>query len=106
MEHVINNLLNNAYKYSDSESVIHVEFEVQKEKVSITITDRGIGIPEEEQDQLFNSFFRASNTMSYPGTGLGLGIVKQFIDRHSGTVTINSKINQGCKVTVSLLKQQ
>lgn len=106
MEHVINNLLKNAYKYSDSESVIHVEFEVQKEKVSITITDRGIGIPEEEQDQLFNSFFRASNTMSYPGTGLGLGIVKQFIDRHSGTVTINSKINQGCKVTVSLLKQQ
>ncbi len=106
IEHVIHNLLNNAYKYSDSESPIVLDFEEQEEIVFITITDRGIGIPEDEQNQLFSSFFRASNTMSYPGTGLGLGIVKQFIDRHSGTVTINSQINQGCSVTVTLLKQQ
>jgi PAS domain S-box-containing protein len=106
MEHVIHNILNNAYKYSESESPIVLDFEELDESVNITITDRGIGIPIEEQNQLFSSFFRASNTMSYPGTGLGLGIVKQFIDRHSGTVTINSQINQGCSVTIKLLKQQ
>jgi signal transduction histidine kinase len=106
MEHVIHNILNNAYKYSDANSAIVLDFEEKEDNIAITITDSGIGIPEEEQSQLFSSFFRASNTMSYPGTGLGLGIVKQFIDLHSGTVTINSQINQGCSVTVTLLKQQ
>ena len=59
---------------------------------------------EEEQINLFSSFFRASNTISHHGTGLGLGIVKQFIEIHGGKVTIESKINQGCKVIITLPK--
>ena len=106
MEHVINNILHNAFKYSNSNSPIHIDFKNKKESISITVTDYGIGIPKKEQSQLFNSFFRASNTLSYPGSGLGLGIVKQFIDLHAGSVTIISEINQGCSVTITLLKHK
>ena len=76
----------------------------KNDSIQITVIDYGIGIPEEEQINLFSSFFRASNTISYHGTGLGLGIVKQFIEIHGGKVTIESKINQGCKVIITLPK--
>lgn len=105
MDHALNNILNNANKYSPKDSSISVELVDQEESILLTITDCGIGIPEEEQIHLFSSFFRASNTISYHGTGLGLGIVKQFIEIHNGNVIIESKINKGCKVIITLPKK-
>ncbi|MFM7015898.1 MAG: PAS domain S-box protein [Bacteroidota bacterium] len=104
LEHAINNVLNNANKYSPEESMIEVWLEEQINHIQLTVIDYGIGIPEEEQVHLFSSFFRASNTISHHGTGLGLGIVKQFIEIHDGNVMIESKINQGCKVIITLPK--
>jgi hypothetical protein len=104
MEHALNNILNNANKYSPKDSTIDIELADQDESIQLTITDYGIGIPEEEQIHLFSSFFRASNTISHHGTGLGLGIVKQFIEIHNGNVSIESKVNEGCKVMITIPK--
>jgi len=104
LEHAFNNILNNANKYSPKDTLINIELKDINDAIQITVIDYGIGIPEEEQINLFSSFFRASNTISHHGTGLGLGIVKQFIEIHGGKVTIESKINQGCKVIVTLPK--
>jgi PAS domain S-box-containing protein len=104
LEHAFNNVLNNANKYSPSDTFINIELKELHDTVQLSFIDYGIGIPEEEQIHLFSSFFRASNTISHHGTGLGLGIVKQFIEIHNGNVTINSKINQGCKVIINLPK--
>ena len=104
LEHAFNNILNNANKYSQKDTVINIEVTDLSDAIEITVIDYGIGIPEEEQIHLFSSFFRASNTISHHGTGLGLGIVKQFIEIHNGKVTIISKINEGCKVIINLPK--
>jgi PAS domain S-box-containing protein len=104
LEHAFSNILNNANKYSEKDTVINVEVVELSDDIEITVIDYGIGIPEEEQIHLFSSFFRASNTISHHGTGLGLGIVKQFIEIHNGEVNIESKINQGCKVIINLPK--
>jgi PAS domain S-box-containing protein len=104
LEHAFNNVLNNANKYSPSDTFINIELKELHDTVQLSFIDYGIGIPEEEQIHLFSSFFRASNTISHHGTGLGLGIVKQFIEIHNGKVTIESKINQGCKVIINLPK--
>ena len=104
LEHAFNNILNNANKYSPKDTFINIELKDINDSIQITVIDYGIGIPEEEQINLFSSFFRASNTISHHGTGLGLGIVKQFIEIHNGKVTIDSKINQGCKVIINLPK--
>ena len=104
LEHAINNILNNANKYSPKDTTIKIAIEESNHQLQIIVIDEGIGIPEEEQIHLFSSFFRASNTISHHGTGLGLGIVKQFIEIHNGNVVIESKINQGCKVIITLPK--
>ena len=104
LEHAFNNILNNANKYSEKDTLINVEVNELNDAIQIIVIDYGIGIPEEEQIHLFSSFFRASNTISHHGTGLGLGIVKQFIEIHNGKVNIESKINQGCKVIINLPK--
>jgi PAS domain S-box-containing protein len=105
LEHAFNNILNNANKYSPKDTLIKIDLTDSKDAIQLTVIDYGIGIPEEEQIHLFSSFFRASNTISHHGTGLGLGIVKQFIEIHNGKVTIESKINEGCKVIISLPKK-
>ncbi|MEN9331993.1 MAG: hypothetical protein RLZZ94_1083 [Bacteroidota bacterium] len=79
LEHAFNNILNNANKYSPKDTLIKIDLTDSKDAIQLTVIDYGIGIPEEEQIHLFSSFFRASNTISHHGTGLGLGIVKQFI---------------------------
>jgi PAS domain S-box-containing protein len=104
LEHAFNNIFNNANKYSPKDTIIKIELANTNEVIQLTVIDYGIGIPEEEQIHLFSSFFRASNTISHHGTGLGLGIVKQFIEIHNGKVTIESKINEGCKVVITLPK--
>ncbi len=102
MTHAFNNILSNAYKYSDERPAPEVNLIYDPQKVKIIVQDHGIGIPEAEQSTLFDSFFRASNTSNIKGTGLGLVITKQFIELHHGTINIASKINQGTTVTLEL----
>lgn len=100
MQHIITNLLNNAVKYSPDHTSIDLAVSCSDDRFRVSITDYGIGIPEAEQHLLFSSFFRASNTENVSGTGMGLVIVKQFMDLHKGEITISSKESQGCNVQI------
>ncbi|MCX7833627.1 MAG: tetratricopeptide repeat-containing sensor histidine kinase [Ignavibacteria bacterium] len=100
--HIINNLLSNAEKYTLSDDNPNVELNFFDNYYEIIVSDKGIGIPPEEQKFIFNSFFRASNTTGINGTGLGLIIVKQFVELHKGTIEFESKLNEGTTFRIHL----
>jgi len=100
--HVFNNLMSNAVKYSPSESTITVSIEKEKSNVKISFKDSGMGIPKEELGLMFDSFYRGSNADNIPGTGLGLSIAKYFVDLHQGSIAIESELNVGTKVILTL----
>jgi signal transduction histidine kinase len=87
------NLLSNAIKYSEKD--IFINTEITQEKIKITVKDQGIGIPQEEQEYLFTRFFRAKNATNIQGTGLGLNIVRKYLELMNGTITFESKLNEG-----------
>jgi signal transduction histidine kinase len=68
-----------------------------KSEIQVEIIDFGIGIPEEDQPKLFNTFYRASNNEGITGTGLGLYIVKTFIEKNSGIIELESQLEKGLK---------
>lgn len=102
IKHIITNLLSNALKYSPKEKKVQLLLKYDPHSVSIHVSDEGIGIPKKEQDQLFNSFFRASNTSGIEGTGLGLVVVKYFVELHEGTVSVKSSPGKGSVFVVTL----
>jgi signal transduction histidine kinase/HAMP domain-containing protein len=102
LRYVVRNLVSNAIKYSPKDSPITVDVYCESESVVISVSDKGIGIPEQEQENLFTPFFRASNTTTISGTGIGLSIVKEFIEAHSGKVSVESRQNDGSTFTVRL----
>jgi len=102
LRQILNNLLSNAVKYSPQASTIHFELAYQAGEVIFKIKDQGIGIPLEDQKQLFESFHRANNVGNIPGTGLGLAIVKQSVDLHGGKIAVESEVGLGTTFTVTL----
>ena len=102
LRHIVHNLLSNAVKYSPNSDKVFLELICQSQQAVLQVQDFGIGIPLEDQKQLFDSFHRANNVGSIPGTGLGLSIVKRAVDLHEGTISVNSKMNQGTTFTVIL----
>ena len=95
MQHILTNLLSNAIKYSEEDQDILVTLQLGKQDVSIKVKDHGIGVPKDEQDKLFQRFFRADNSTNIQGTGLGLNIVKQYTELMGGTVGLESEENVG-----------
>ncbi|UAM98161.1 PAS domain S-box protein [Polaribacter litorisediminis] len=95
VSHILMNLLSNAIKYSPENTDIIIKIKENDFFVSLEVKDLGIGIPEEEQDKLFERFFRAKNVQNIEGTGLGLNIVKQYVDLMGGTISFKSAINKG-----------
>ncbi|MGZ4116865.1 MAG: ATP-binding protein [Bacteroidia bacterium] len=94
------NLISNASKYSDEESPVDIYSEISNGKVKIDIKDYGIGIPEEEQHNMFTLFFRAKNADAIQGTGLGLNIVKKYMEMIGGDISFLSKENEGSVFTI------
>lgn len=102
LRHIFTNLLSNAIKYSPSGATVKFEF-VASQKVGIfRIQDQGIGIPQADIAQLFNSFHRASNVGTISGTGLGLAIVKKSVDLHNGDIFVKSAVDSGTTFVVKL----
>lgn len=95
------NLISNAIKYSGENTFIEFNTELGENKLHITVKDNGIGIPKEEQKNLFEPFFRAHNTGNIPGTGLGLNIVKRYVELMNGAVHYKSSQNQGTTITLT-----
>ena len=106
MEYSLFNLLNNAFKYSEGSGDIKLNLSTNSTKIILEIIDFGIGIPEEDQHKLFNTFFRASNTNGIQGTGLGLYIVKTFTEKNSGNIQLESHLGKGTKVTLQFPLQK
>ncbi|AWG23067.1 hypothetical protein FFWV33_16820 [Flavobacterium faecale] len=104
MEYTLINLINNAFKYSMGCEDVIFNLLSNKDFVIVEIIDFGIGIPEKDQDKLFNAFFRASNTYGVEGTGLGLYIVKVFTERNLGLIKLESKLGEGTKITLQFPK--
>jgi signal transduction histidine kinase len=98
---ILFNLISNASKYSDESTEIRCEIVMKKDKLVISITDKGIGIPEEEQYHLFDRFFRASNVTAIKGTGLGLHIVKRYVELMGGEIHFESHLGKGSIFSVS-----
>ena len=99
---ILMNLLSNAIKYSPENTDIYIKIEKCKQFISLEVQNQGIGIPEEEQDKLFERFFRAKNVQDIEGTGLGLHIIKQFVNLMNGTIDFKSKTNKGATFLVKL----
>jgi signal transduction histidine kinase len=95
MKHSLINLFSNAIKYSPENAPIRVETAVAGDHVSIRIHDRGMGIPEADQKHLFSRFFRATNAGNIQGTGLGLYIVKRYIELMNGEIGFESQEGKG-----------
>jgi len=99
------NLISNAIKYSGEHTFIEFNTEITDKECIVTINDNGIGIPELDQKELFQPFFRANNTGNIPGTGLGLNIVLRYATLMKGFVGFTSTLNKGTKFTLSFNKQ-
>jgi PAS domain S-box-containing protein len=104
IERVLVNLLSNAVKYTPKEGRIQVAATAEDRFAVVRVMDTGIGIPMQEQSELFGRFFRASNARqkSIPGTGLGLAIVRTIVVNHGGEIAIDSEEDRGTTVTVRL----
>ena len=97
VEQVLTNLIDNAIKYCPNHSTITVEWSENKKTVKLEVKDNGHGIPEEYLDRLFERFYRLDKGRSREmgGTGLGLSIVKHIMQRHNGTVSVESTVGSG-----------
>ena len=101
MKNILFNLVSNAIKFSPESKPIEVFATVNDSFIEIKVKDSGIGIPEEDQEQLFQRFFRGQNAANIQGTGLGLNIVARYVELMNGTITFESKPEKG---TIFIIK--
>jgi two-component system sensor kinase FixL len=104
LKNCIINLITNAIKYSGENTFIDFTTEINDRGCTITISDNGIGIPEADQKHLFEAFFRAHNTGTIPGTGLGLNIVARYTHLMNGKIEFKSVVDTGTSFTISFPK--
>jgi len=96
------NLISNAIKYSPEGSRIEISGKTDDGVIAISIADHGIGIPQNELNRIGERFYRASNTGSIPGTGVGLSLVQQIVEEHGGKISIASAQGEGTRIVVLL----
>ena len=101
---VLNNLIENAVKYSGEHVDIEIKAAIKGKELWLTVSDNGIGIPYSEKDKVFAKFYRGSNIpdKNIPGIGLGLSYVKLIIEAHKGEVSLLSDVGKGTSVTFYL----
>jgi signal transduction histidine kinase/DNA-binding response OmpR family regulator len=105
MEIVINNLVSNAFKYIGENGKIEVRISEENDTVRLCVWDNGPGITQTEISHIFERFYSVEqNNKSYGSSGIGLALVKQFVELHKGTISVVSKTNTFTKFTVTLLK--
>jgi PAS domain S-box-containing protein len=101
-EYILNNLLLNGMKYSAPSSIVSLNIDYQESFLLIKVSDQGIGIPQTEQEHIFEPFYRASNTNNIKGTGLGLAIVKEYVQLCGGEINVKSNSQTGTIFTITL----
>ena len=102
LRNIMFNLISNASKYSDPNKSIILICKKNNSSVGFSVSDEGIGISPEDQRHLFERFFRASNSGNIQGTGLGLNIVKRYVDLLKGKISFTSEFGKGSEFTVTI----
>ena len=102
LRQVMTNLLSNAVKYSPDAKRVDVTAVEDDHSLHIHVRDYGVGIPEEELPKLSQQFFRASTSTGISGTGIGLNLVRAFIDMHGGSMTVSSIVDEGSTFSIHL----
>ena len=104
LQQAIRAIIENSIKYSQESSNIYISSENHNNVAKISIRDEGIGISDEDKEKIFERFYRAdeSRNKSTGGTGLGLAIVNKIVDLHNGVISVESKINEGTKITIEI----
>ena len=102
LTHILENLLSNAVKYSSSKETIFLEVLFLDEQIEFIVKNKGEGIPEEDRDHIFETFYRGKNVENISGTGLGLSVVKNFVALHKGTVSFNSSQEEGTEFHIRI----
>jgi len=105
---VLDNLVSNAVKFTEDGGTITVSITTNGDWATCVVADTGVGIPSDEQGQIFSRFFRASTATqrAIPGTGLGLAISRALVEQHGGTISLESREGEGTRVTMTLPAQQ
>ena len=100
-------LIHNSIKFTPEGGKVHVELHQQNGVIKFKITDTGLGISQEDQERVFERFYKAdkSRTRSNGGSGLGLSIAKKIMDMHKGMIEVESQVDAGTAFTVSLPPQ-
>jgi PAS domain S-box-containing protein len=99
---ILSNLLSNAMRYTADGNPIRLKLAKRQHTLILQVQDEGVGIPRDDKRHLFEPFHRGRNVSNIPGTGLGLTIVKQFVDLQHGTIQVTSREDQGTTFTVRL----
>jgi PAS domain S-box-containing protein len=99
---ICSNLLSNAIKYSPENRPIDIKASIDQKAFYLEVKDRGIGIPFEDQANMFGRFFRAKNAINFEGTGLGLNIVSKYLQLLNGTITFDSAPNEGTTFYITI----
>jgi signal transduction histidine kinase len=104
LEQVLSNLIGNAIKYSPTGGAVYVKGRVLPDEVIVSVSDEGIGIPVEEQDRIFERFYRVDDALSRrtAGSGLGLYLAKAVIDAHGGRIWVESTPGHGASFSFAL----
>ena len=104
LERVLFNLLGNASKFTEDGGSIRCSLDLRADEAVVEVADTGVGIPEDEQDQIFTRFFRSSTSRKHAvqGAGMGLAIVSTIVERHGGRIALSSREGEGTEVTVHL----
>lgn len=104
METILRNLISNSIKYSNQDGEISIESKDENNSIVISVSDNGVGISKKDLTTIFSSsiYQTTQGTNNENGTGLGLVLVKDFVDLHNGTIEIQSKLNQGTTVFISI----
>lgn len=100
VRNILLNLVSNAIKFSPENKLISITTSNLDKEVIIKVEDQGIGIPKDEQDHLFERFFRAKNVTNIQGTGLGLNIVLKYLESMNGKINFESELNKGTVFTI------
>ena len=102
MQKVLNNLLSNALKYTPEEGSVHVHLTREGGSLKVEVSDTGRGIPAADLPDIFDRFYRSGNAGTTTGTGIGLSVVKQYVEMHGGTVAVDSKEGEGSVFSFTL----
>jgi signal transduction histidine kinase len=104
LQEIMQNLLDNAVRYSPEGGLITISASAPKDKLMVSVKDTGIGIPKAEQERIFERFYRvdAARSRESGGTGLGLSIAKHLVEAHGGRIEVDSEIGRGSTFIIIL----